>query len=91
MKKVYNDTPDNFAEIQTFVITDVEEIAKTIIQADKCFFYDACAFRNHMRIMNPECIFEYIKRMGGIVVQLFSHCNGNSETPTSLTELETNA
>ena len=68
MKKVYNDTPDNFAEIQTFVITDVEEIAKTIIQADKCFFYDACAFRNHMRIMNPECIFEYIKRMGGIVV-----------------------
>lgn len=68
MKKVYNDTPDNFAEIQTFVITDVEEIAKTIIQADKYFFYDACAFRNHMRIMNPECIFEYIKRMGGIVV-----------------------
>lgn len=68
MKKVYNDTPDNFAEIQTFVITDVEEIAKTIIQADKCFFYDACAFRNHMRIMNPKCIFEYIKRMGGIVV-----------------------
>ncbi|MCI8669701.1 MAG: hypothetical protein HFI34_09305 [Lachnospiraceae bacterium] len=68
MKKVYNDTPDNFAEIQTYVITNVEDIAKAIILADKCFFYDACAFRNHMRILNPECIFEYIKRMGGIVV-----------------------
>ena len=44
MKKVYHDTPDNFAEIQTYVITDVEEIARTIIQADRCFFYDACGF-----------------------------------------------
>lgn len=68
MKKVYHDTPDNFAEIQTYVITNVEEIARTIIQADRCFFYDACAFRNHMRILNPDCIFECIKRMGGIVV-----------------------
>lgn len=68
MKRVYNDTPDNFAEIQTYVITDAEEIARTIIRADKCFFYDACAFRNHIRILNPKCIFEYIKRMGGIVV-----------------------
>lgn len=68
MDKNYCVVPVNFTEIESYVIVKQEEAAEAIIQAEKCFFYDTCAFRNHMNIANPNPIFEYIKRVGGIIV-----------------------
>ena len=68
MERRYQEIPDNFDRIQEYVITNKEEIAYEIITAEKCFFYDTCAFRNHMLISKPECLFEYIRQMNGIVV-----------------------
>lgn len=82
MDKNCNETPDNFAEIAAYVITETEEIVKEIILAEKCYFYDTCAFRNHMMIANPEYIYKYIKKMGGIVIItrciLMEMCSNNN-------------
>lgn len=68
MEKVYREVPFNFTEIQSYVITDKKEIIKYLIASKKCYFYDTCSFRNHMRISEPESVFQYIKENAGIVV-----------------------
>ena len=62
------EVPANFTEIESYVIAEQEEAAEAILQAQKCFFYDTCAFRNHMNIAEPNRIFQYIKQVGGIIV-----------------------
>ncbi len=68
MGEIYKETPHNFAEIMPYVIIDIESIEKEIILEKKCFFYDACSFRNHMLAPNADLIIKYIKSGGGIVV-----------------------
>ncbi|MBQ7065190.1 MAG: hypothetical protein IJN92_00020 [Lachnospiraceae bacterium] len=68
MEKIYKDIPDNFNELESYVITNKMEITESLIRSEKCYFYDTCAFRNHMNISNPDAIFEYMKRNSGVVV-----------------------
>lgn len=68
MCRVYRDTPDNFVDIEPYILTSIEAVAKAIIQREKCYFYDACSFRKHMVIENPEYIFNYIEHTKGIIV-----------------------
>lgn len=68
MGRVYKDTPDNFIEIEPYIITDVAHASEIIICEKRCFFYDACSFRNHMQIKNVDCILNYIKNEAGIVI-----------------------
>ena len=70
MEKIYKEVPDNFNELESYVITDKIEIVECLIRAEKCFFYDTCAFRNHMNISNPYAIFEYEKSNLSVVVLL---------------------
>lgn len=70
MEKIYKEVPDNFNELESYVITDKIEIIECLIRAEKCFFYDTCAFRNHMRISNPDAIFEYERSNSSVVVLL---------------------
>ncbi len=68
MDKKYIDTPYNFREIEACVITDIEKIEKEIILAPKCYFYDTCSFRNHMKIPYVKLLYQYIKDTSGIVI-----------------------
>ena len=68
MDRVYIDTPHNFSDIETYVSTDINEIKKLIIMAKKCFFYDACSFRNHMFASDNKPILTYIKRYADVVI-----------------------
>ncbi len=68
MDKVYRDTPDNFHEIEQYIILEPKEIVSNIIQAKKCYFYDACSFRKHMLISDTEYLHKYIKHTQGIVI-----------------------
>lgn len=83
MNKRYEDTPINFAELEPYVTIETEEIVRAVIQTEKCYFYDTCAFRNHAMVSHPEFIFEYIKKTGGIVVItrciMIELCSGDKE------------
>ena len=68
MDKRYRDTPENFSEIQSYVITDKEQIVRNIILSEKCYFYDTCAIRNHMQCAGRIRLFEYLKKNSGIVI-----------------------
>lgn len=70
MATVYTDTPHNFREIESFVITETRVFATEIFQKQKCFFYDACSFRGHANLSSEavKYLLEYIKRQDGIIV-----------------------
>ena len=68
MCKIYKDTPDNFTDIEPYVVTKVEDAVKVIVQSGKCYFYDTCAFRRHMRVSDPKPIFDYIQQTGGVII-----------------------
>lgn len=83
MKTSSFDFPDNWNEILPYVIVEQDEVIRHILTAPKCFFYDACAFWNHMSISNPSPVFEYIKSQNGIVILtkmiLIELCSGNQK------------
>lgn len=77
------DMPDNWSELAPYVIAGKEDVVRHIIGAEKCFFYDTCAFWNHAGITDPTPIFDYIKYQKGIVVLtkmiLAELCSGNQK------------
>ncbi len=83
MDRIYSVNPSNFSEIEPYVLTEEGVISEEIIRAAKCYFYDACSFRNHMVIQKPELLFEYIKQTGGIVILtrtvLMELCSGDGK------------
>lgn len=68
MCRIYKDTPDNFTDIEPYIIINSEEVTKTIIRSEKCYFYDTCSFRKHMMIEHPESIFNYVKQTKGVII-----------------------
>lgn len=68
MKVSSVDVPDNWSELAPYVITNQEDVVRHIISAEKCFFYDTCAFWNHINIPEPSPIFDYIRTQKGIVI-----------------------
>lgn len=83
MKSINNDIPDNWEELKLYVITEQSDVVRYILSATKCFFYDTCAFWNHMCISDPSPIFEYIKSQKGVVILtkmiLIELCSGNQK------------
>lgn len=70
MATVYTDTPHNFNEFASFVITDRSVIVTKFFEKKKCYFYDTCSFRRHANLSVEEeaYLLEYIKRQDGIIV-----------------------
>lgn len=68
MEKIYKEVPDNFTELESYVVTDKKEIIECLIRSEKCYFYDTCSFRNHMNVSKPEILCEYIKKTSGVIV-----------------------
>lgn len=64
----YTENPSNFQELVPYVIFEKEQIFQELILAEKCYFYDACAFRRHVQMVYPEYIFDFIKGTNGITV-----------------------
>lgn len=68
MYNIYKDTPDNFTDIESYIVTNREEVVKAIVQSEKCYFYDTCSFRKHMMITQPDSIFNYIQQENGVII-----------------------
>lgn len=68
MTTSYAESPSNMADITPYIITDKSSCVQEILLAEKCFFYDTCAFRKHANLAHPEPVFEFIKRKNGIIV-----------------------
>lgn len=60
--------PHNFNEIAQYVVVEKHIIKSEIINAKKCYFYDACSFRKHAHLKHPEYIFDFIKKFDGVIV-----------------------
>lgn len=68
MAASYTDNPSNMPDIIQYIILDKSRCVQEIIMAEKCFFYDTCAFRRHANLQHPEPLFEFLKGKNGIVV-----------------------
>lgn len=81
MDKRFKEAPENISEIESFVISDKNEIIKTMLKAERCYFYDTCAFRNHAMVNDRETLFRYFKQSSGVVILtrgiLMELCSGN--------------
>lgn len=62
------DVPINWGEVEPYVIQEQTQITKQILCAARCFFYDACSFRNHMLINHSDSIFTYVKKQNGVII-----------------------
>ena len=56
------------AENPLGLVCDKDEMIQEIVQASKCYFYDASAFRNHASLSCRHLILKYIAQMQGIVI-----------------------
>lgn len=70
MATVYTETPTNFADIDSYVITDKDQIVTTIYGKQKCYFYDTCSFRRHANLGKKEAEYflKYIQQQDGIII-----------------------
>lgn len=66
MSTTYTEKPDNLPEIETLVITEINEIKRTFYQTDKVFFYDACSFQRHSGLNDAErnILIQYFEKQG---------------------------
>ncbi len=83
MCRIYKDIPDNFIDIEPYIVTTREDIVKIIVQSEKCYFYDTCSFRKHMVIAQPDSIFNYIQQTNGVIILtrciLMELCSNNNK------------
>lgn len=68
MSTDYVETPYNFSDIAPFVLTDKRQIVQEFYSNEKCYFYDACSFRKHAQMTNPQYLFDYVKNSNGMFV-----------------------
>lgn len=73
--------PGNFYLIKDSVIFEKSLVLRTIVNTEKCYFYDTCAFRNHSMVQDKEALLEYIQNTAGVVVLtvsvLMELCSGD--------------
>lgn len=70
MENTYVEVPENWKEIEPYVIVDGEHILEEIYTKAQCFFYDTCSFRRHANLVKQdmESILKYIKKKNGIFI-----------------------
>ena len=70
MENTYVEVPENWEEIEPYVITDRKHILEEIYTKTQCFFYDTCSFRRHANLVKQdmESILKYIQKQNGIFV-----------------------
>lgn len=68
MEKTYVHTPENFNDIEMFVICDSGFIQTCLLDDSKIYLYDTCSFRNHSNLDDPELLFDLIKQNDGVVL-----------------------
>lgn len=68
MATVYVENPYNFDDIARYVLIEKDTILTEILAAERMYFYDACAFRKHARMPNPQWLFQFVKKSRGIVL-----------------------
>lgn len=60
--------PDNFNELQPYIIQDKSIYNDILITADNIYFYDTCSLQCHSNSINRNKIISYIKNHNGIII-----------------------
>ena len=68
MARIYTVTPEEFHKIEPYVICERNQIAREILLARKCCFYDACSLRKHAQFTKPEILFSFLRKIHAVVV-----------------------
>lgn len=63
MATTYVETPDNYQEIESYVVSNINNIKKEFFSANRILFYDACSFQKHANLDYRETsiIINYFK------------------------------
>ena len=67
MATIYTEIPDNFREIEPFIITDIHEIKNIFYRAERVFFYDSCTFQRHSNLAEKGILIHYFERRGIVI------------------------
>ena len=54
MATAYIETPDNWNEVESYFITEIDDIKRAFYQTDRVLFYDACSFQRHSNLKDKE-------------------------------------
>ncbi len=54
MSTTYTETPDNYGEIETEVVSQAQEVKSIFYHAEKVLFYDTCSFQYHSNLPSKE-------------------------------------
>ena len=88
MAASYFETPNNWKDIEDYVISDTATIIREVIRSNKVLFYDTCSFRYHSNLpsTNQKQVIQYFRQKKMtviltriIVMELASH-SGNLDS-----------
>ncbi len=70
MSTAYTETPENFAALQAYVLTDFSDYKPAIENADLVIFYDTCAVQHHAILpeKHQKKICDYLKTKNSVAV-----------------------
>ncbi|MCT4662962.1 MAG: hypothetical protein N4A40_13985 [Tissierellales bacterium] len=68
MSKVYKKVPNNFSEIEQFLIIEASQIRDQFYTSEKHYFYDTCSFIHHSNAKSNSSIIEFIKLHGANII-----------------------
>lgn len=60
--------PNNFNELEAYIIQDASVYNNLLISSDNIYFYDTCSLQCHSNSINRTKIISYIKNHNGIIV-----------------------
>lgn len=82
MEAMFSETPSNFYEVESAVITELPQIVSIFYSSSQVFFYDACSFQRHSNLPSHSKVylFRYFKEHNssifitrGILMELSSN------------------
>jgi len=68
MSKIYREVPDNFNDIEEYVITDPTTIVESFFKYENHFFYDTCSILHHSNAICNDRIIEFLIAQSGIII-----------------------
>ena len=60
--------PENYTNLNEYIISDKESIIELILKSDVFVFYDTCSLRHHVKLSSPEFIFRFISDQRAVVI-----------------------
>ncbi len=68
MTSRYIETPDNYNEISSYLITDINQIKTLFYEYDVKCFYDTCSLQHHSNLSDKSIILNFLLNRCGLII-----------------------